>query len=299
MQSTGKGWTRSSVALPRHLVKNVPKLKNIRRIRSLIGDPSIHTVCESASCPNIGECFAKNTLTFMILGDICTRNCRYCGVKHGRPMPLDSKEPERISQAAAKLGLDYVVITSVTRDDLPDGGAGQFAAVIKKLWDMNNKLRIEVLIPDFQGDAKPLRTVLAARPTVLNHNVETMPRLYSEIRPQADYQRSLKLLRQAKELQNDIYTKSGFMVGLGESRAEVFQVITDLKKSGCDIVTIGQYLAPGKGQVPVARYIRPEEYDEFQVFGQSLGLKVIAGPFVRSSYHAKDSFEDYNEIRTG
>jgi lipoic acid synthetase len=276
------------VSLPQFLVKKVPKQNNIRRIRGIIDDNRVHTVCEAASCPNIGECFSQNTLTFMILGVICTRGCRFCGVAKGTPSPLDPAEPALIAQAAKKLGLSYVVVTSVTRDDLPDGGADQFARVIARLRSELPQARVEVLIPDLQGNQAALETVLAARPQVLNHNVETAPRLYPEIRPQADYQRSLRLLRQAKAKDPGIYTKSGFMVGLGESRDEVFQVVNDLNMAGCDIVTIGQYLAPAKGLAQVVRYVDPEEFEEFKSYGEELGLKVAAGPFVRSSYHAKE-----------
>jgi len=289
------------VTLPTYLVKRVPKQKHIRRLRELIQDNALHTVCESAKCPNIGECFSKNTLTFMILGDCCTRNCRFCGVNKGVPQAPDPDEPQRIVDTVKKLNLDYVVITSVTRDDLPDGGAGHFAKVIHKLKTSGTETRrygsvrspyrtikIEVLIPDLQGDWNALAKIIEAGPDVLNHNVETVPRLYSQIRPQADYQRSLKVIKQAKQLKNDIATKSGFMVGLGESRDEIFQVVNDLKNAGCDIVTIGQYLAPSKAQAQVARYVAPEEFEEFKSYGEKLGLKVAAGPFVRSSYRAKE-----------
>lgn len=276
------------MSLPSHLVKRVPKQKHIRRLRDLIQDNSIHTVCESAKCPNIGECFSKNTLTFMILGDNCTRSCRFCGVSKGEVLPPDPEEPKRLVETVKKLGLDYVVITSVTRDDLPDGGASQFAFVINELRILNCELRIEVLIPDLRGDWNAMAKIINAGPYVLNHNVETVPRLYSQIRPQADYQRSLEVIRQSKLLNKEIYTKSGFMVGLGESRDEIFQVVKDLKNSGCDIVTIGQYLSPSKEQAKVIRYVAPEEFEEFKSFGESLGLKVAAGPFVRSSYRAKE-----------
>ena len=224
----------------------------------------------------------------MILGDICTRNCSYCGVTSGKPLPPDVHEPERIIKAIEKLDLKYIVLTSVTRDDLTDGGAGHFAAVIRAIRTEKPALKIEVLIPDFKGEDEPLKTVLAAAPFVLNHNVETVPSLYKKVRPEAKYQRSLELLRRAKSLSPNIYTKSGFMVGLGEEKDEVFGVLEDLRSAGCDFVTIGQYLAPSKENPPPARYVSPEEYENYRTFGRNIGLKkVVAGPFVRSSYQAE------------
>ncbi|MDI6731389.1 MAG: lipoyl synthase [Candidatus Margulisbacteria bacterium] len=279
--------------LPHFLVKKAPKQVHIRRIRQLLEDNRLNTVCESAKCPNIGECFGRNTLTFMIMGNLCTRHCRFCGVDKGKPLPLDETEPERIASAVKKLGLNYVVITSVTRDDLPDGGASQFAAVIKTInqWqDTRNKMqatiRTEVLIPDFQGNKEALKTVLDADPFVLSHNLETVPRLYPQIRPEADYRRSLELLERSKKYRPDIYTKSGFMLGLGEEKEEVISVINDLKMVSCDLVTIGQYLPPSKQHPAVSRYATPEEFKKYQAIGQKLGIKVFAGPFVRSSYQA-------------
>jgi lipoic acid synthetase len=233
----------------------------------------------------------------MILGDICTRDCAFCGISHGQPAWPDPNEPAKIAAAVKKLGLNYVVITSVTRDDLPDGGAGQFAKVIGNLRLNVAVSKIEVLIPDLGGDRVALQKVLDARPDVLNHNVETVLRLYPEIRPQANYQRSLKLLKNAKGSGQVVYTKSGFMVGLGERTSEVEALLADLKNSGCDIVTIGQYLPPSRDHRPPERYVTPEEFAVFQAAGEKLGLaKVLAGPFVRSSYHAG---ETANEISTG
>ena len=284
------------MALPDFLVKKVPKQKNIRQIRALLEDSNLHTVCESASCPNIGECFSKQTLTFMILGNVCTRNCAFCGISKGSPLPLDPLEPERIAEAVSKLGLSYVVITSVTRDDLADGGAGQFKAVGTALVAVRNPrtgtspvptLKMEFLIPDFQGNVESLRTVLSAKPYVLNHNIETVPSLYSKIRPEANYQQSLKVLENSKKIDKNIYTKSGFMVGLGEDRAEIEQVLADLRSVSCDIVTIGQYLAPSRTHLKPERYVEPQEFAEFQQIGQAMGFKkVFSGPFVRSSYNA-------------
>ena len=271
------------MALPSFLIKRVPKHKNMQSIRNLLQDAALHTVCESAKCPNIGECFARNTLTFMILGEVCTRSCRFCGVSKGSPLPPDPTEPKRVAEAVKKLRLNYVVITSVTRDDLKDGGASLFAATINECQISNIELRIEVLIPDFKGNMDLLQIVLDANPFVLNHNIETVPRLYSKVRPQADYKRSLNLIRIAKRRRPDIYLKSGFMVGLGEEKAEIFKVLEDLKEAGCDIVTIGQYLPPSREHLKPERYVLPEEFEEFQNFE---GLKVIAGPFIRSSYRA-------------
>jgi lipoyl synthase len=276
------------MALPKFLIKKTPKLENIRKIRSILKDDLVHTVCESAKCPNIGECYKNNSLTFMILGDVCSRHCRFCGVSKGKLSLPDEKEPERIVLAVKKLKLDYVVITSVTRDDLEDGGSAHFAKVINALKNVQPELKIEVLIPDFQGNQSDLERVLAANPYVLNHNVETIPRLYSKIRPEADYQRSLKLLQRAKNRKNNIYIKSGFMVGLGERREEVFSLLLDLKEVGTDIVTIGQYLPPSRDHLRTDRYVDPEEFEEYKRYGEQFGLKVFSGPFVRSSYHAKE-----------
>jgi len=271
--------------LPSWLIKKVPKQKNLKKLRELIADNEIHTVCESAHCPNLGECYSCNTMTFMILGNICTRNCKFCAVDKGEPLPVDKNEPEKVAKAALKLNLKYVVVTSVTRDDLSDGGASQFAAVIKKLKAEDKT--VEVLIPDFKGNREALRKVIEAEPFVLNHNVETVPRLYSEVRPMADYQQSLAVLRTAKELNPQICTKSGFMVGLGETEAEICEILKGLRSVGCDIVTIGQYLAPSPKHIPVKEYIRPETFLHYKEKALKMGFShVEAGPFVRSSYHA-------------
>lgn len=222
----------------------------------------------------------------MILGNICTRNCSFCGINKGNPLPPDPDEPKRIVNAVKKLGLDYVVITSVTRDDLADGGAHQFALVIKELLKPHSPLGIEVLIPDFQGNTEALKTVLDAKPLVINHNIETVPRLYPSIRPQANYQQSLNLLLQTKSIKRDIVTKSGFMVGLGETKEEIETVLCDLRAVNCNIVTIGQYLPPSKSHPKAERYVNPEEFNEYIEIGERLGIKVAAGPFVRSSYQA-------------
>ena len=283
--------------LPSFLLKRIPKQENIRKIRTLLNDNRIHTVCEEAKCPNIGECFSQRTCTFMILGNICTRNCSFCGVINGQPSPPDPEEPKRIAEAVKKLGLNYVVITSVTRDDLLDGGANHFAKVIRELSvvicppevdaPLAHKLLVEVLIPDFQGSEESLKTILAVEPYVLNHNLETVPRLYPKIRPQANYERSLQILRLTKEIRSNIYTKSGFMVGLGESDEEVISVLKDLREVNCDIVTIGQYLPPSKSHPGAERFVPPEAYEKWKTIGREMGfLKVEAGPFIRSSFHA-------------
>jgi lipoic acid synthetase len=278
--------------LPPFLVKRVPKQHNIRLIRELIADAAVRTVCEEAKCPNIGECYARRTCTFMVLGSVCTRHCAFCAVVSGQPQAVDPLEPERISRAVNKLGLSYVIITSVTRDDLLDGGAEQFASVISQLKSKNSRIKIEVLIPDFKGEEGPLRTVIEAKPTVLNHNIETVPRLYPKIRPQAAYRRSLDLLAKAKLADGAIYTKSGFMVGLGETKEEVVATLRDLKAAGCDLVTIGQYLPPSQAHLQPARFVEPAEFEEYKVLGKDLGFwQVASGPFVRSSYHAEDLVE--------
>ncbi len=272
---------------PEWLKVKAPKRGAYEEMAGYMKSMGLHTVCQSASCPNIGECFSKGTATFMILGDVCTRNCGFCGVHSGGPMPLDPDEPSRVGEAAARMGLKYVVVTSVTRDDLADGGAGQFAETIRQIRAKIPEAKVEVLIPDFGGDWDALCTVLDAKPFVLNHNVETVPRLYSTVRPQADYERSLALIETAKHKKPSIYTKSGFMVGLGESKEEVVQVLRDLRSRGCDIVTIGQYLRPSKNNLPVVEYIPPAQFDEYKAIGDEMGFHYVAsGPFVRSSYHA-------------
>jgi lipoic acid synthetase len=261
------------------------------RMNRLMRDLKLHTVCESARCPNRAECFARGTATFMILGDICTRNCTFCAVKHGMPQPADPEEPQHIVAAVNKLGLRYAVITSVTRDDLPDGGASQFAQTINAIHEYDSNIPAEVLIPDFKGSTSALHTVMNASPAVLNHNVETMPRLYPEVRPEANYQRSLELLEKARLLNGNLITKSGLMLGLGETRGEVIEVMTDLREAGCDLLTIGQYLQPSLSHHKVVKYIPPEEFQEYQNIGEKIGFTaVISGPLVRSSFHAAETY---------
>ncbi|MDI6816765.1 MAG: lipoyl synthase [Actinomycetota bacterium] len=281
--------TSKVVRKPLHLRVRVSQGANYRAVKSILQDLCLHTVCEAAGCPNIYECFEAKTATFLILGDICTRNCRFCLVNGGTPLHPDAAEPLNVANAVAELGLKYVVITSVTRDDLADGGASVFARTIEAVRAAVRGCAIEVLIPDFGGDWSALQAVIDAAPDVLNHNIETVPRLYSAVRPAAVYERSLRLLSVAKEQGFGGSTKSGLMVGLGEEQAEVVEVLTDLRGHGCDIVTIGQYLAPSKEHFPIARYYDPEEFDELRRIGYRLGFShVESAPLVRSSYHARE-----------
>jgi len=272
---------------PAWLKVRFPAGERFQQIKGLLREQELHTVCEEARCPNIGECFNAGTATFMILGDVCTRSCGFCAVTSGRPQALDWLEPYRLAKAVRTLALDYVVITSVNRDDQPDGGAAIFAGCIRAIRRDNPRCRIEVLIPDFLGNWDALETVARARPFVLNHNIETVPRLYGRVRPKARYERSLELLRRAKELDPTLLTKSGLMVGLGETQDEVFAVLAGLRAAGVNLVTIGQYLRPSAQHLPVERYYPPEEFTPFVERGRALGFRhVEAGPLVRSSYHA-------------
>jgi lipoic acid synthetase len=251
----------------------------------------VSTVCEEARCPNMGECFAKPTAAFMILGSRCTRNCRFCSVEYSSPEPLDPHEPERVARAAREMGLRYVVITSVTRDDLPDGGASHFAATVHALRTYLPEVKIEVLTPDFQGRLEDLSLVLHAGPDVYNHNLETVPKLYPAVRPLADYRRSLKILGHAKRKAPGLYTKSGLMLGLGETFDEVTDVLSDLRSAGCDIITIGQYLRPSRLHLPVVEYIRPEIFERLRVTALSMGFTHVASaPLVRSSMNAEEMY---------
>lgn len=262
----------------------------VMEVHRLMENLSLHTVCQEAACPNLLECFGRKTATFMILGRFCTRNCTFCNVETNRPLPVDPSEPEHVAEAVAELGLKHVVITSVTRDDLPDGGAAHFADVITAVRKKSPSVQIEVLIPDFKGDHDALAKVLYAEPDILNHNVETVPRLYAAVRPQAIYQRSLQVLHQAKRINPHIITKSGIMVGLGETMDEIKAVMQDLRKVDCDLLTIGQYLAPSKKHHPVIEYITPESFNIYKAMGMELGFKhVESGPLVRSSYHAESA----------
>lgn len=258
------------------------------RMTALLRSLSLHTVCEDANCPNRSECFKSRTATFLILGDVCTRGCRYCAVAKGVPQPLDSDEPARVAEAAEVLGLRHIVVTSVTRDDLPDGGADHFAQTIAAIRSRLPKSTIEVLIPDFQGSEAALRLVFDARPDIINHNVETVPSLYSVVRPQADYARSLELLRRVK--QAGFYSKTGFMVGLGETQEDVLSLMDDLVAAGCDMLTIGQYLQPSKQHLPVVDFVTPAQFEHYRRIALEKGIRFVAsGPFVRSSYHAAEA----------
>ncbi len=260
-----------------------------QHIKNLLREERLHTVCEEAHCPNIGECFNSGTATFMILGDTCTRACGYCAVTSGKPGALDLLEPVRLAQTVETLGLDYAVITSVNRDDVPDGGAEIFARCIRSIHHLRPDCRVEVLIPDFGGRIEPLRTVVKAGPAVLNHNTETVPRLYPKARFKGDYQRTLQLLSRVKEIDPEMPTKTGIMVGLGETIEEVEQVLRDLRTHAVDLVTIGQYLRPSPKHLPVARYVDPAEFAHLKQFGEELGFAHIeSGPLVRSSYHAAE-----------
>ena len=265
----------------------MPGGPNYIELKDLLRSSELHTVCEEARCPNIGECWENRSATFMILGDICTRRCHYCAVTTGVPTGLDIMEPDRLARTVKRLGLKYCVITSVNRGDLADGGAFIFAMCIRKIREEIPGCKVEVLIPDFDGSLPGLRTVVKARPDVLNHNIETTRRVFPRVRPRGDYQRSLDLLAGAKELDPTLATKSGIIVGMGEEREEVVDTMKDLRGVDCDLLTIGQYLRPSQNHLPIARYYTPMEFEELRVIGDSLGFKHVAsGPLVRSSYHA-------------
>ena len=281
---------------PDWLKQRLPSGPNFEKIRGMIQKDRLHTVCQEAGCPNIWECFSHHTATFLIMGSRCTRNCRFCAVAEGPLEPPDPEEPARVASAARKMGLKYVVVTSVTRDDLPDGGAGCFAETIEKIRQEIPDVCVEILIPDFQGSKKALETVLKARPDVLNHNIETVPRLYPEVRPQADYRQSLDLIKYAHAYNPELLTKSGLMLGLGEQQAEISLTLKDMYKAGCRLLTLGQYLQPSKDHLPVIRYIPPEEFEEWRKTALQMGfVEVASGPFVRSSYHARELFQEVKE----
>ena len=261
---------------------------NYQELKRIMRTLDLHTVCESARCPNMGECWEHRTATFMILGNICTRACGFCAVPSGKPLgPPEEDEPERVAEAVEQMGLRYAVVTSVNRDDQSDGGAEIFARTIKKIRERVPGCRVEVLIPDFRGDWQALETVLSARPDVLNHNMETVPRLYRAVRKGAVYERSLELLRKAGEILPGVATKTGMMLGLGETRDEVIQAMQEIAAQGTHILTLGQYLQPTSEHLPIERYVHPDEFAEYKRLGETMGLKhVEAGPLVRSSYHA-------------
>ncbi len=271
---------------PDWLKVKVPGGENFARLKNLIDSHKLHTVCEEARCPNMAECWNAGTATFMILGDICTRSCGFCAVKTGRPVELDLEEPYRVAEAIRIMGVKHAVITSVNRDELPDGGASVFAETIRQARIVNPGLRVEVLIPDFRGVEWALNIVIDARPDILNHNTETVPRLYSVVRPQAKYERSLELLKRAKKA--GMVTKSGLMLGIGEKTEEVVDVMRDLHAASCDILTLGQYLQPTKEHLPVDRFVHPDKFKMLKELGMTMGFRhVESGPLVRSSYHAE------------
>jgi lipoic acid synthetase len=279
---------------PEWLKVRAPGSPGYLRLKSLMRELNLHTVCEEAQCPNIGECWNHGTATFMILGDVCTRACSYCAVAHGRPAPVDATEPVRVADAIRRLELDYVVITSVDRDDLPDGGAAIFAATIRETRARRPDCRIEVLIPDFQGSDAALREVLDARPDILNHNTETVPRLYRMARSGGRYARTLELLDRSRRYAPEIPTKTGLMVGLGEEHAELVATFRDLRRVGCGVLTIGQYLRPSPAHAPMTRYYTPAEFAELKRIALELGfVHVESGPLVRSSYHAHETADAY------
>ena len=274
---------------PSWLRVRFPQGPNYTELRTLMREQNLHTICEEAMCPNIGECWENRTATFLILGEICTRNCGFCSVTTGRPTGLDLDEPRRLAEAVERIGLRHIVITSVTRDDLPDGGAAIFAETIRQLRERVPGCGIEVLTPDFQGNWDALETVMNARPDIFNHNMETVPRLYGRVRPKAIYKQSLELLKRAKDLAPEVASKSGLMVGLGEEREELLQVFADLRASDVDVLTVGQYLRPTMKHLPVERYVDPEEFAELKTVANDLGFRhVESGPLVRSSYHAHE-----------
>ncbi len=274
---------------PPWLKVRAPVGETVAEIRRLVHDNALHTVCEEAMCPNIGECWGAGTATFLLLGDICTRTCGFCDVKHGKPLPLDWMEAERVAQTVKIMNLRHAVITSVTRDDRRDGGAPIFAMVIRRIRELLPGCSVEVLIPDFKGSIEALRIVMEARPEILNHNVETVKRLFKAVQPQDNYEWARATLVNAKRLDPDVLTKSGIMVGLGETMEEVKETMRDLRSWGVDILTIGQYLQPSRKHLPIDRYYTPEEFAELKEYGLKIGFKwVESGPLVRSSYHAAE-----------
>lgn len=266
-----------------------PSGETFEWLQNLMRQKTLHTVCEEAGCPNMGECWGSGTATFLMMGDVCTRTCGFCDIKHGRPQVLDFSEPERVAQAVKAMNLKHAVITSVNRDDRRDGGAPIFAMVIRRIREIHPGCSIEVLIPDFKGSAEALRIVIDARPEILNHNVETVPRLFKLVQPQDRYEWAQATLTHAKQMDPDVLTKSGIMVGLGETMDEVKEVMRDLRSWGVEILTIGQYLQPSRQHLPIARYYHPDEFAELKAYGLDIGFRwVESGPLVRSSYHAAE-----------
>jgi lipoic acid synthetase len=264
-----------------------PGTPNYLRLKHILREKNLHTVCEEARCPNIGECWGNKTATFLILGDTCTRGCRFCAIDKGRPAALDPEEPRNVALVVKDLGLDHIVVTSVNRDDLPDGGAAHFAKTVFWIKSLNPQIRVELLIPDFEGNLQALKTVVESGIEILNHNIETVPRLYGKVRPGHTYECSLNILTEAKNFRDDVLTKSGLMLGVGETHHEVIATLQELRENKVDIVTLGQYLQPSNRQLKVDRYVTPDEFQEFKMAGEKLGFRhVESGPLVRSSYHA-------------
>ena len=274
---------------PEWLKARIPTGAAYHETKRILRTLDLHTVCESANCPNIGDCFSRHTATFLILGNVCTRSCPFCDIRNGKPLPVDPEEPGRVADAVGRLGLHYAVVTSVNRDELPDGGASHFAEVIRAIRRANPATKVEVLIPDFLGDEAALGIVLEARPDVLNHNLETVKRLYKRVRPAGNYERSLELLRRVAAWTPAIPAKSGAMVGVGETAEEIEELMRDLKAQGVSMVTLGQYLPPSSSHLPLERYVAPEEFAHYREYGLALGIRQVAsGPMVRSSFHAEE-----------
>ncbi len=278
---------------PHWLRIDLNKGRSLDYVTEILSNLSLNTVCEEANCPNRMECFSKKTATFMILGSQCSRNCKFCNVTNGKTQPVDLNEPESVAEATVRLGLKHVVITSVTRDDLPDGGAEHFAEVIKAVKGKNESIIIEVLIPDFQGNSTALQAVVKAKPEIINHNIETVPRLYTAVRPEAIYERSLELIKNVKLMNHSILTKSGIMLGLGENSSEVVETLKDLRKVDCDFLTMGQYLPPSSQHYPVEEYVHPDVFEKHKEKAIEMGFTHVAsGPLVRSSYHAAEMYKN-------
>lgn len=286
----------TTIRKPEWLKTRISNVGQIQETAELLQRLHLHTVCDSAACPNLGECFGNKTATFMILGNTCTRKCRFCAVAKGLAEPVDLKEPANIGLACREMNLRHVVVTSVTRDDLPDGGAEHFAKTVFEIKRYNPSATVELLIPDLAGNWEALKVILSAKPDTLNHNVETVPALYNQIRPLAKYHRSLELLKQAKEIKPDIYTKSGIMVGLGEKEEQIYRVMDDLREIDCDILTIGQYMQPSSKHFQLKEYIHPDKFKIYKNIAEQKGFKYVAsGPFVRSSYNAVLGMEKLKE----
>ncbi|MBW1751944.1 MAG: lipoyl synthase [Deltaproteobacteria bacterium] len=282
---------------PTWLKKRLPKEADYENVRTLLKKSRLHTVCQEANCPNLWECFSRNTATFLIMGDRCTRNCRFCAIAHGPPSPLNPREPIRVAEAVETLQLRYVVITSVTRDDLADGGADFFARTVYEIKKRVPEILVEILVPDFQGVIEAVRTIVEVRPDAVSHNMETVARLYADVRPEAGYRRSLDLLRRVKSCDPTIYTKSGLMLGLGESDEEILETLQDLLEAGCSLLTLGQYLQPTPQHLAVQRFVSPETFDKWREIALEMGFAgAAAGPFVRSSYQARELYQAVTSI---